>query len=69
MQPPWGAFPHLHRRSIGWRQGEGEDYYNRFCEMFAGLAAAEQNAYEEAHPEPEDWRGFYGMIRNGRWKG
>jgi hypothetical protein len=69
VKPPWRAYPNLHRRSVGWREGEGADYYDRFCQMFLSLPAAEQNAYEEKYPEPHEWRGFYGVIRHNPVQG
>ncbi len=26
LPPPWIAYPHIERYSIGWRMGYGEDY-------------------------------------------
>ncbi len=43
--------------------GSGEDYKFDFWEMFSALSPEEQDAYERAHPEPEEWKGFYDLIR------
>ena len=68
VKAPWEAYRGVHRRSIGWRDGEPAAYYQRFCQTFSTMSAAEQSAYVEAHPEPEDWRGFYAMVQAGRWE-
>lgn len=43
--------------------GGGEDYKWDFWEMFSALSPAEQEAYERANPEPEEWKGYYSQIR------
>jgi hypothetical protein len=30
MIPPWKKYPDIPRFSIGWRMGDGEDYYAQF---------------------------------------
>ncbi len=59
--PPWQAFPHLERRSMGWRMGAGEDYLLGFYEWFSGLDKAEKTRYARLHPEPDEWAGFYSL--------
>ena len=35
----------------------------------SGLTASERNAYEQEHPEPLEWSGWYEMIRANPWRG
>ncbi len=62
MAPPWEAFPHVPAGSIGWRMGDGEDYWLSFANWFAGRSADEKDRFAADHPEPEGWTGFYRQL-------
>jgi hypothetical protein len=59
MQPPWIAFPMIPFGSIGWRMGDGEDYWKRFDAWYRQLQPVHRDRYAAEHPEPEGWSGFY----------
>jgi len=65
MIPPWKKYPDIHRFSIGWRMGRGEDYYEKFFGWFKALPAEDAERYARQNPEFEEWQGFYTMIRDG----
>ncbi len=60
--PPWEQEPGTPRDSIGWVMGTGADYWHRFTSWFKGLDDEKRQAFVNAHPEPEGWRGFYGDL-------
>jgi hypothetical protein len=61
---PWEAFPHIQRGSIGWRMGEGEEYWEKWMAWYRKLAAQSRRDYQDLHPEPSgtSWIGFYSYI-------
>lgn len=59
MQPPWIAFPHIQRGSIGWRMGPGEDYWSEFSDWYQGLSPTRRKLHAQEYPEPQGWSGFY----------
>ena len=59
MPPPWLAFPHIERYSIGWRWGYGEDYIGWFFDWWRTLSHAEQAEYQTLFPEPVTWKGWW----------
>jgi hypothetical protein len=61
-QPPWAAFPEYERHSMGWRMGPGEDYWHAFHSWIRSLEGPEADEFVSAHPEPENWTGFYDSI-------
>lgn len=70
--PPWRAFPEIGLGSIGWRMGDGEDYWHIFHDWYADLTAERKAAYKAKYPEPAQvahglpWTGFYERKeRNG----
>ncbi|MBB5745541.1 hypothetical protein [Brevundimonas variabilis] len=67
MLPPWIAFPDLGRTSIAWRRGDGADYLDDFHRMLDALSPVERDAYEAAHPEQDEWYGFYAYFRERPW--
>jgi hypothetical protein len=68
MTPPWKACPDIPHGSIGWRMGCGEEVYDTFYRSFSALGDEEAAAFEQAHPEPPEWAGFYAMIRREPWR-
>ncbi|SMX30959.1 hypothetical protein [Actibacterium lipolyticum] len=64
MVAPWGQFPTIPPRSIGWRMGPGEDYFLDFHDWFKKLSREEQTNYCVKNPEPAGWAGFYTRIQN-----
>lgn len=61
--PPWLVFPDIPWGSIGWRMGDGEEYWTVWMEGFCRLAEPARDAYKLRWPEPdEDWTGFYGFV-------
>lgn len=59
LPPPWIAYPHIERYSIGWRMGYGEDYIFRWGEWYDALGEAEQKEYQRLFPEPVIWQGYW----------
>jgi hypothetical protein len=59
MQPPWSTFSTIPLGSVGWRMGEGEEYWRKFDEWYRRLQPAHRERYALEHPEPEGWAGFY----------
>ncbi len=59
MPPPWLAYPHIERGSIGWRMGYGEGYMCRFCGWLNGLSQEEREEYRNLFPEPVTWSGWW----------
>lgn len=61
--PPWKAHPDIPRGSIGWRMGGGETTAMNFQEFFTELSDEDRARFEQAHPEPDEWVGYYRLIR------
>jgi hypothetical protein len=59
LLPPWNEHAQIPHGSISWRMGYGEEYLSMFWLFYAKLSESKRRAYQEKHPEPEDWRGFY----------
>ncbi len=59
MPPPWLAYPHIERGSIGWRMGYGEDYMFRFHDWLNKLSQEEREEYRKLFPEPVTWNGWW----------
>lgn len=60
--PPWLAYPHIPKISIGWRMGDGETYLHEFEKWFITKSKEIQERYTIENSEPEDWEGFYSNI-------
>lgn len=59
-EPPWEKHPGYARTDRFWRTGVGNQYlidyiwlYNRYS------TKAARKQYRQAHPEPENWKGWY----------
>lgn len=63
LLPPWLQFGYP-RISIGWRMGPGEDYMAAFRSRFSALSPRDHKAFQKRYPEPEEWMGFYSLIRD-----
>lgn len=59
LPPPWIAYPHIERYSIGWRMGYGEGYIMRWGEWYDALGEVEKAEYHRLFPEPVIWRGYW----------
>lgn len=59
MPPPWLAYPHIEKASIGWRMGYGEDYSFRFFDWLNRLTQGEREEYRRLFPEPITWSGWW----------
>jgi hypothetical protein len=68
MQPPWVALPQIPHGSIGWRMGQGEEFYDCFYKWFSGLSHADRLRFAENWPEPPEWAGFYDTIASQPWR-
>lgn len=55
--------PDIPAGSIGWRMGDGEDYYNQFYRWFSALPVTEQDAYARSNEPPSGWRNLYATIK------
>lgn len=55
--PPWLAFPDLGPESSGWRQGDGEAWFNSVWEpFFHDLSNEKKERYLNYYCAPEVWR-------------
>lgn len=59
MPPPWLAYPHIEKASIGWRMGYGEHYSIRFFDWLNRLSQGEREEYRRLFPEPVTWSGWW----------
>ena len=59
LPPPWIAYPHIERYSIGWRMGYGEAYIDKWGEWYDSLNEREKKEYMELFPEPITWIGYW----------
>lgn len=58
MPAPWDAFPTLPYGHIGWRMGDGEQYFHDWCRWWQRLSREQRERYRRRHPEPAAWKGF-----------
>lgn len=63
VEPPWIARPDIPFGDIGWRMGSGETHWVKFSGFYNSLPEAYKQAFEQEHPEPADWIGFYALKR------
>ena len=68
MEPPWAKYPDIPAGAVGWRMGDGEDYYNRFYRWFSSLSPAEQDRFADDHEPPPEWAKLYKNIRQHPWR-
>jgi hypothetical protein len=59
LLPPWKKYPEIHRFSIGWRMGYGEDYMIEWIEYYSKLSEEKKETYKRKFPTPIMWLGFY----------
>jgi hypothetical protein len=59
MKPPWLQFPEIKLGSLGWRMGDGEDYWYSWQDWYVSLSEEARSSYREKFPEPPSWEGFY----------
>ena len=59
MVPPWVKYPAIARASIGWRMGEGEEYWDEFRDWWGAHPVETRRKVQATYPEPEGWSGFY----------
>ena len=60
LPPPWIAYPHIERYSIGWRMGYGEAYIiDKWGKWYDALSEKEQKEYRDLFPEPITWIGYW----------
>lgn len=62
MEPPWLKYPDIPLGSIGWRMGEGEEYWHSFVDWYAMLNTAKQAEYRLRYPKPDSWKSFWPYI-------
>ncbi|MBG6148662.1 hypothetical protein IWQ51_006829 [Labrenzia sp. EL_142] len=61
-RPPWIVYPTLHKYSIHWRMGKGEDYRSQFVDWFSKLSSFERLEYQKMYPLPDSWSGYYDFL-------
>ncbi|MSQ03567.1 MAG: NADAR family protein [Myxococcales bacterium] len=66
--PPWIAHPEMHRYSIGWRMGYGEDHLTRFHAYWGELHPEELIQLELVYPAVGVWSGWYDPMDEDAWK-
>lgn len=59
MLPPWLKFPKIPAGSIGWRMGDGEDYWLEWLDWFLGQDEGTRTTFTSRFAEPLGWEGFY----------
>ncbi len=62
MLPPWLAYPNIPLGSVGWRMGDGEDYWYEFVTWFSTLSHVERDSYKGRYPKPDSWKIFWPYI-------
>ena len=62
MVPPWVKYPAIPRASIGWRMGEGEEYWDGFRAWWEQQPASIHARVRAAYPELAGWSGFYERV-------
>jgi hypothetical protein len=63
--PPWAAFPLYNSVTIGWRMGDGEQYWLDWTDWFRKLRPDRRAAYRRRFPAPncDGWEDFYDLCR------
>lgn len=59
MIPPWVKYPAIPRASIGWRMGEGEEYWDEFRGWWQVQTVETRQLVRARYPEPAGWSEFY----------
>jgi hypothetical protein len=62
MVPPWVKYPAIPRASIGWRMGEGEEYWDNFRVWWEQQLPEVRDRVQSTYPEPAGWSGFYERV-------
>ncbi|MEP1422373.1 MAG: hypothetical protein ABJK59_11440 [Erythrobacter sp.] len=62
--PPWLVFPDYGRSSMGWRMGNGEDYWIEFPKWFRALTPTQRSDYRDAYRAPDGWEDYYHLIES-----
>jgi hypothetical protein len=62
LHPPWVKYPNIHRRSIGWRMGFGEDYWVGFRRWWCAQPQAVRERVRAKYPDVGEWAGFWQMA-------
>jgi len=62
LVPPWIKYPNIHRGSIGWRMGFGEDYWVQFQEWWKAQSSEVRQRIQAKYPDDGDWSGFWQMA-------
>lgn len=73
LPPPWVFAPDIPYGSIGWRMGNGEEYWHAFFDWLRHLPPKELQRVREKYPEPAPgmvkeglpWRGIYDRMTRG----
>ncbi len=59
--PPWKKYPGYLPQELFWRMGIGETYLMEYVWLYLRHASPEEvTAYKANHPEPTEWKGWYG---------
>lgn len=61
MQPPWLVHADIPWGSLGWRMGQGEQYWQQWSPWYDALQPQQRADYHHTYPEPEEWTGFYAV--------
>jgi hypothetical protein len=62
MVPPFVKCARIPRASIGWRMGEGEEYWDEFRAWWGRQPAGVRAEVRDAYPEPLGWVRFYDEL-------
>ena len=54
---PWEEFPYP-PLSMGWRMGDGQDFWFRWFAIWDSWSEEQRAAYLALHVPPPDWRAF-----------
>lgn len=65
MLPLWLKYPEILPGSIGWRMGDGEDYWFEWHDWFRAQDRDFRAAYVARYPEPTGWERLYECTTRG----
>ena len=62
MLPPWSKYPDIPLGSLGWRMGEGEEYWYGFVDWYSELSEESKIIYMAQHLKLIIWKVFWSYV-------